>query len=114
MRISHIVLDSEMHWAPLDLEPGSIVRAIKYLRGYLRGTKFPIWSNNKALKIVGKVRDHNVHIQRWFEILPALAYTLKNRKGSANGNAGCPFRLPEPTTEHEHSESNSLTPVRWR
>ena len=39
--ISRATLDSERHWTPLDLEAGSIVWALKLLRGYLWGTKFP-------------------------------------------------------------------------
>ena len=37
--ISHAARDSERHWTPLDLEAGSIVWAIKRLRGYLWGKK---------------------------------------------------------------------------
>ena len=47
--ISRATFDSERHWTPLDLEAGSIVWALKRLRGYLWGTKFRIFSNHKAL-----------------------------------------------------------------
>ena len=51
-------------------------------------------------------------VQRWLEFLTAFGYTLNYRKGSANGNAGFLFRLPEPTTEHDGTGSISLISVK--
>lgn len=39
--ISRATLDLEKHWTPLDLEAGSIVWALKRVRGYLWETNFP-------------------------------------------------------------------------
>ena len=78
--ISRATLDSERHWAPLDLEAGSIVWALKRLRGYLWGTKFCILSDHKALESIGKVGSHNAGVQRWLEFLTAFDYTLEYRK----------------------------------
>ena len=105
--ISRATLDSERHWSPLDLEAGSIVRAIKRLRTYLWGTKFCIFSDRKALDSVGKVGDHNARVQRWLEFLTTFDYTLEYRKGSANGNTDFLSRLPEPATEHDCTGSSS-------
>ena len=85
--ISLATLDSERHWSPLDLEAGSIVWALKRLRGYLWGTKFRIFSDHKAMESICKVGNHNAQVQRWLESLTAFDYTLDYRKGSANGNA---------------------------
>ena len=104
-------LDSERHWTPLDLEASSIVWAIKRLRGYLWGTKFRIFLDHKALENIGKVEDHNARDQRWLEYLAAFDYIPEYRKGSANGNADFPSRLPQPATEHDRSGSSRLTPV---
>ena len=109
--ISRATLDSERHWTPLDLEAGSIVWALKRLRGYLWGTKFRIFSDHKALESIGKVGNHNARVQRWLEFLTAFDYTLEYRKGSANGNADFLSRLPEPATEHDRNGSTSLNPV---
>ena len=49
--ISRAMLDSERRWPPLGLEVGSIVWAVKRLRGYLWGTKFRIFSDHKALEL---------------------------------------------------------------
>ena len=57
--ISRATLDSERHWTPLDLEPGSIVSAFKRLCGYLWATKFRIFTDHKALESMGKVENHN-------------------------------------------------------
>ena len=43
--------------------------------------------------------------------LIAFDFTLKHRKGSANGNAIFLSRLPGPAVEHNRSGSSSLTPV---
>ena len=75
--ISRATLDSERHWTPLDLEAGSIVWALKRLRGYLWGTKSRIFSARKALESIGKVGNHNTRVQRWLEFLTAFDYTLE-------------------------------------
>ena len=109
--ISRATLDSKRRLTPLDLEAGSIVWALKCLRGYLWGTKFRIFSDHKALESIGKVGNHNARVQRLLEILTAFDYTLEYRKGSANVNADFMSRLPKPASEHDHNGSTSLTPV---
>ena len=109
--ISRATPDFERRWTPLDVEAGSVVRAIKRLRGCLWSTKFRILPDLKALESIGKVGDHNARVQRWLKFLTAFDYTLENRKGSANGNAHFLSRLPESTTEHDRSGSRSLTSV---
>ena len=53
--ISRAAFDPERHWAQLGLEAGSIVWAIKRLRGYLWGTKFRVVLEHKALESIGRV-----------------------------------------------------------
>ena len=96
---------------PLELEGGSIVWAIKRIRGYLWGKKFHIFSDHKALEYVGKVVDHNARVPWWFEFPTACDYTREHRKGSANGKADRLSRLPEPVAGHGRSGSSSLTTV---
>ena len=60
--ISRGTLDFEGHWTPLDSEACSIVGAIKCHRGYLWGTKLPIFSDHKALESSGKVGDYNARV----------------------------------------------------
>ena len=93
-------------------QAGSIVWALKRLRGYLWGTKFRVFSDHKALESIGKVGNHNARVQRWLELLTAFDYHLEYRKGSANGNADFLSRLPEPATEHDRNGSTSLTLVK--
>ncbi|CAB1107749.1 unnamed protein product [Ectocarpus sp. CCAP 1310/34] len=92
--ISRATLPAERNWTVLDLEAGGIVWAIKRLRGYMWSTKFIIYSDHKALESIGKVGEHNARVQRWLEFLSNFTYTLKYRKGSANGNADFLSRLP--------------------
>ena len=92
--ISRATLDSERSWTPLDLEAGSIVWAIKRLRGHLWSTRFQIYSDHKALENIAKVGEHNAGVRRWLKFLSAYNYTLKYRKGTANGNADFLSRLP--------------------
>ena len=47
--VSRATLDSGRHWTPMDLEAGSIIGAIKRLRGYLWGTKFRIYGADLQL-----------------------------------------------------------------
>ena len=106
--ISRATLDSERHWTPVDLEAGNIVWAIKRVRGYLRGTKFRVFS---MLESIGKAGEHNARVQRWLELLTAFDYKLEYREGSTNRNADFLSRLPEPATKHNRSGSSSLTLV---
>ena len=46
--MSRATLDSERSWTPLELEAGSIVWAIKLLRGHLWSAKFHIYSDHRA------------------------------------------------------------------
>ena len=48
----------------MDLDAGSIVWALKLVQGYLWGDKFRIFSDQKALENIGKVRNHNARVQR--------------------------------------------------
>ena len=109
--IGRATLDPERHWTSLDLEADIIGWAIKRLRGYLWGTKFRIFSDQKALESIGKVGDHNARVQRWLEFFTAFDYTLEYRKDGANGNPDFLSRLLDPATEHGRSGSSSLTPV---
>ena len=78
--ISRATLDSERSWTPLDLEAGSIVWAIKRLRGHLWSTRFEIYSDHKALENIAKVGEHNARVRRWLESLSAYNYTLNTAK----------------------------------
>ena len=109
--ISRSTLPSERNWTVLDLEAGGIVWAIKRLRGYLWSTKFIIYSDHKALESIGKVGEHNPRVQRWLEYLSNFKYTLKYRKGSANGNADFLSRLPLPATDADTTGPDRLVDV---
>ena len=109
--VSRATLDSERHWTPLDLEAGSIVRAVKRLRGRLWGTKFRIFSDHKALANIEKVGDHNARVRKWPEHLTVFDYTLEYGKRSANGNAGFLSWLPQPVNERDRSVYSRLTSV---
>ena len=107
--ISRATLDFERSWTPFDLEAGSIVWAIKRLRGHLWSTRFHIYSDHKALENIAKVGEHNARVRRWLEFLSAYNYTMKYRKGTANGNADFLSRLPQPATDANRTGRNRLT-----
>eukprot|EP00752_Nemacystus_decipiens_P016839 g15071.t1 len=98
--ISRATLPSERNWTPLDLEVGSIVWAIKRLRGYLWMNKFRIFTDHQALENIGKVSDHNARVQRWVEFLTAYDYTLDN--------ADFLSRLPQPATEADRTGPGAI------
>ncbi|CAB1119356.1 unnamed protein product [Ectocarpus sp. CCAP 1310/34] len=109
--ISRATLPAERNWTVLDLEAGGIVWAIKCLRGYLWSTKFIIYSDHKALESIGKVGEHNARVQRWLEFLSNFTYTLKYRKGSANGNADFLSRLPLPAQDTDKTGPDCIDGV---
>ncbi|CAB1111268.1 unnamed protein product [Ectocarpus sp. CCAP 1310/34] len=109
--ISRATLPAERNWTVLDLEAGGIVWAIKRLRGYLWSTKFIIYSDHKALESIGKVGEHNARVQRWLEFLSNFTYTLKYRKGSANGNADFLSRLPLPAQDTDKTGPDCIDGV---
>ena len=77
--ISRATLDSERHWALLDLKAGSIVGVLKRLRGYRWGINFRMFSDHKASESIGKSGDSQFtspRVQQWLEFLTALDYTL--------------------------------------
>ena len=83
-------------------------------QGYVWGPKFSTFSDHKALESIGKLGDHNARVQRWLRFLTPLDYTLAYHTyhtGNANGNADFLSRWAEPATEHDRTESSSLTPV---
>ncbi|CAB1101076.1 unnamed protein product [Ectocarpus sp. CCAP 1310/34] len=109
--ISRATLPAERNWTVLDLEAGGIVWAIKRLRGYLWSTKSIIYSDHKALESIGKVGEHNARVQRWLEFLSNFTYTLKYRKGSANGNADFLSRLPLPAQDTDKTGPDCIDGV---
>ncbi|CAB1121588.1 unnamed protein product [Ectocarpus sp. CCAP 1310/34] len=109
--ISRATRRAERNWTVLDLEAGGIVWAIKRLRGYLWSTKFIIYSDHKALESIGKVGEHNARVQRWLEFLSNFTYTLKYRKGSANGNADFLSRLPLPAQDTDKTGPDCIDGV---
>ncbi|CAB1106763.1 unnamed protein product [Ectocarpus sp. CCAP 1310/34] len=109
--ISRATLPAERNWTVLDLEAGGIVWAIKRLRGYLWSTKFIIYSDHKALESIGKVGEHNARVQRWLEFLSNFTYTLKYRKGYANGNADFLLRLPLPAQDTDKTGPDCIDGV---
>ena len=106
--INRTTLDNERSWTPFYLEVGSIVWAIKRLRGHLWSTNFLIYSDHNALENITKVGDHNASVQLW-KFLSAYSYTLEYRKGSSNGNADFLSRLPQPATDLDRTGPNRLT-----
>ena len=71
-------LDTERSWTPIDLDAGSIVWAIKSLRGHLWSTTSWIYSDHKALENMSKVREDNARVKRWLEFLYAYYTTPWN------------------------------------
>ncbi|CAB1097130.1 unnamed protein product [Ectocarpus sp. CCAP 1310/34] len=107
--VSRATLESERNWTVLDLEAGSIVWAIKRLRGYFWPTHFLIYSDHKALESIVKVGEHNARVQRWLEFLFSSNYTLVYRNGTANANADFLSRLPLLATETDrHGDNTSI------
>eukprot|EP00752_Nemacystus_decipiens_P007106 g6368.t1 len=109
--ISRATIPAERNWAVLDLEAGSIVWALKRLRGYRWSTHFEIYTDHQALTSIAKVGEHNARVQRWLEYLSNFSYTLIYRKGTANGNADFLSGLPLPAAAADISGPDSIGDV---
>lgn len=57
--ISRATFDSKRNWTPFDLEAGAIEWVIKRLRVCLRGTTFYVFLDQKTLKNLAKISQHN-------------------------------------------------------
>lgn len=64
--ISRSTFDSKYYWTFLDLEAGSIVWAIKLLRGYLWSAKFCTYSDHQVLEDIAKIGERNARVLDWF------------------------------------------------
>ena len=107
--INQTTLDNERSWTPFDLKVGSIVWAMKRLRGHLWSTTFLIYSDHKALEQITKVSEHNVRVQRRLKFLSAYSDTLEYRKGSTNGSADFLPRHPQLATDLARTGPYRLT-----
>ena len=106
--ISRAILPAERNWTVFDLEAGSIVWAIKRLRGYLWSTRFEIYTDHQAFTSIVKVGEHNTRVQRWLEYLSNFLHAGLPQKGSANGNADFLSRLPLPAAAADTSGPDSI------
>lgn len=67
-------------WTILDLECGSIIWALKRLRGYIWSMHFKIYTHHKALTSIVKAGEHNARVQQWSEYVSNFTYTLIYRR----------------------------------
>lgn len=102
-------LPSERNWSALEKEAGAIAWSIKRSRGYLFNIPFVIPTDYMTLQKLSRIGEHNSRVQQWLEFLSAYKYTVKCRKGTANGNADVLSRLPQPPTVKDLNDACRLT-----
>ena len=93
--ISRKLLQRERRYSAVELECLAIKWALDSLRYYLLGRSFQLETDHRALQWLGKMRDTNSRITRWYLSLQQYSFTVKYRPGASNRVADFLSRIPE-------------------
>nr|GEX53507.1 putative reverse transcriptase domain-containing protein [Tanacetum cinerariifolium] len=74
----------ETNYTIHDLEPGSVVFALKIWRHYLYGTKCTVFIDHKSLQHILDQKEHNMRQRRWLELLSDYDRDIRYHPGKAN------------------------------
>ncbi|XP_033229737.1 uncharacterized protein LOC117181286 [Belonocnema kinseyi] len=91
--ISRTLNKAEENYTTSQKELLAIVWAVKRLRQYLLGKKFPIQTDHKALIWLHNVKDPSSRLLRWRLRLEEYVYEIEYVKGKENKVADCLSRL---------------------
>ena len=90
-------------------QPDGSIRPIVYIRRYLFGVYFLVFTDHQCLQQICKIGETKPRIQRWMEFLPAYNFRLSYRRGQENANADFLSRLPLPPIDEDVSGASALT-----
>lgn len=97
--ISKKLLPSQMNWGITEKEVYALVWAVEKLERYIKGRKFHVITDHKAIEWIRIKKDFgNPRIQRWMECLQCYDFSVEYRKGEEMGEADALSRQygPEP------------------
>ena len=69
--------------------------ALDSLRYYLLGRPFQLEMDHRALQWLGRMRDTNSRVTRWYLSLQPYSFTVTYRPGASNGVVDFLSRIPE-------------------
>lgn len=86
----------ERKWGVTDKECLAVLEGIRTYRQYLSHRKFIVYTDNKALSWLHKIKDTSSRLGRWSVELQGHDYEVFHRKGKANQNADALSRREYP------------------
>lgn len=93
--ISRKLLSRETKYSTVEKECLAVKWALDSLRYYLLGRKFRLETDHRALAWLGKMRDTNARITRWFLAIQPFDFDVLYRAGTQNCTADFLSRTPQ-------------------
>lgn len=84
---SEKLLPREQNYSTVEKECLPIKLSIQAFSTYLLGRTFTIETDHRSLEWLDRIRHTNSRLTRWSLFLQGYSYTVRYRKGNANGNA---------------------------
>lgn len=97
--ISRKLLPRESRYSTVEKECLAIKWALDSLRYYLVGRKFKLETDHRALAWLGRMRDTNARITRWFLAIQPFDFDILYKTGSQNCTADYLSRTPQVSEE---------------
>lgn len=99
--ISRKLFPRETRYAVVELECLAVKWALDTLKYYLLGREFNLETDHRALQWLGRMKDSNSRITRWFLALQPYRFTVQYRAGKQNAVADFLSRNPVGETPEE-------------
>lgn len=93
--ISRKLLPREVNYSTVEKECLAVKWALDSLRYYLLGRKFRLETDHRALAWLGRMRDSNARITRWYLAMQPFDFEVLYRSGSQNCTADFLSRTPQ-------------------
>ncbi len=93
--ISRKLLPREVNYSTVEKECLAVKWALDSLRYYLLGRKFRLETDHRALAWLGRMRDTNARITRWFLAMQPFDFEVLYMSGSQNCTADFLSRTPQ-------------------
>lgn len=93
--ISRKLLPREVNYSTVEKECLAVKWALDSLRYYLLGRKFRLETDHRALAWLGRMKDTNARITRWFLAMQPFDFEVLYRSGSQNCTADFLSRTPQ-------------------
>ncbi len=102
--ISRKLFPRETRYAAVELECLAVKWALDTLKYYLLGRDFSLETDHRALQWLGRMKDSNARVTRWFLALQPYRFTVNYRAGKQNTVAD--FLSRHPVGETPEGEGN--------